>query len=638
MRWVGGTSVVTLSNPDCASVSVGETASTTSFLCYDTSSFPSSVRGVQWLGDGGSSSFSITGLSQISEPAAGALGTTAIVAWRDLSGSTSLALEPFVTVLARVTTPMNQTAFAQGPTTRLFFEGSGVRFVELPNLTPGAWVSTATNYQLNPLGAFADGRFLVAWEDGRTTPGTIHWTRIAENGVVETPLGLELAGGAEVGLSLGSVRASGPASATIIYSDSTGQALCGRIGPGLTSDAGAVVAPNGLRAAFNRAGLGLVVRGFSNVTARLIDADCAVRSSDLLLTDAGLFPSIAWDGTSFLTVWESGGVVRARYVSTDGGLGPVFDVGPTNAQARVHLAGGPGMALALWHDSNQIRMARFSADAGLLNPGGVLFPSNSFVSFEPRVVFTGTNWLVSWMDSYAGPSVVTMARRVTLGGVPLDDAGLVISSQPQIPTATLVEGPGQALVLEQFYDSTPSVRNQRARFRRVDLEPPSLALSAVSTDCSSQRLSVFVTSESGVQIQGRAFELDGDVVIANAQTGTSGVALLLFPLAPYQPVAQVTATDNLGNIANIPIALPPTQVCGDGGAGGGTAGGGTAGGGTAAGGTAAGGTAAGVQTMVADAGDSSEQRELRVGFGCHSADKTLLLVMLVPLLRRRRQR
>lgn len=149
---------------------------------------------------------------------------------------------------------------------------------------------------------------------------------------------------------------------------------------------------------------------FSNdiVVARVRASDGAVLDpGGIAIAQGGTgvsvgFPDIAFDGTGFLVVWDSGGDVFGKRVAIDG---TVLDASPlvlssaSGFQTDVAVACAIGNCLAVWEDaravtSTQTIGTRVDTSAGIVrDPLGLVFAGNSN---DPDVASDGTNYLVAW--------------------------------------------------------------------------------------------------------------------------------------------------------------------------------------------------------------------------------------------------
>jgi hypothetical protein len=114
-------------------------------------------------------------------------------------------------------------------------------------------------------------------------------------------------------------------------------------------------------------------------------------------------PSIAFDGTRYLVVWENGGSVHGAFVSAAGAvLGSSF---PIVGDARNPAVASDGTNfLVAWEDSVPLRPARLYAM--LLGPDGAplsaaptrVYGDPESGRFHPRIVFDGTDFFVVWSN------------------------------------------------------------------------------------------------------------------------------------------------------------------------------------------------------------------------------------------------
>ncbi len=189
-------------------------------------------------------------------------------------------------------------------------------------------------------------------------------------------------------------------------------------------------------------GVGLVVwveYATTEIRATRIDAAGTVLDPHGFALGAGADPDVTFDGTRFVVVYAGtaghGVDVLGVRVST---AGTVLDapgvpiVAETGAQGRPSIAAGPaGQLLMTWLDvaeSASVQATRLSSELVALDAGGVHLGGDA--RQEPaRIAFGADTYAVTWARDLGdgnGPSVV-LARRLSLDGVPLDSAPLVVA-------------------------------------------------------------------------------------------------------------------------------------------------------------------------------------------------------------------
>jgi hypothetical protein len=153
-------------------------------------------------------------------------------------------------------------------------------------------------------------------------------------------------------------------------------------------------------------------------------------------------PSIAFDGTNFLVVWEDERINSERdifgtRVSQQGEILDPIGIPICTApslQTDVKVAWGNQNYLVVWTDyrntSYDIYGARIDPEGNVLDPNG--FPISTGSSWEsfPDVAWDGTNFFVIWSDDKNEISYDIYGTRITSSGEILDPRGIQISFEP----------------------------------------------------------------------------------------------------------------------------------------------------------------------------------------------------------------
>jgi hypothetical protein len=152
-------------------------------------------------------------------------------------------------------------------------------------------------------------------------------------------------------------------------------------------------------------------------------------------------PSIAFDGTNFLVVWQArdsnnhwdiyGARVTPAGVVLDT-AGIVVSAAANNQEAP-HLVFDGVNFLVVWEDYrngyfSDIYGARVSREGLVLDSSGLTISTATSYQRHSRVAFDGTNFFVVWHDQRGGLNDRDIyGARVTPGGVVLDTTGLIVS-------------------------------------------------------------------------------------------------------------------------------------------------------------------------------------------------------------------
>jgi hypothetical protein len=194
-------------------------------------------------------------------------------------------------------------------------------------------------------------------------------------------------------------------------------------------------------------------------------------------------PAAAFDGVNYLVVWEDyrdcrdtrweTGIYGAR-VAPDGRLIDASAIPicmESGSQRYPSVAFDGTNYLVVWEDSRRsyighIYGARVTVDGTVLDPGGVPISSTGRDEKQPSVAFDGTNWLVVWQIFAAGWQGDIYGARVDPAGRVLDPAGIAISVAPQDQQGPVVAFDGSNYVVawsESLGVSQWDIRGTRVR-------------------------------------------------------------------------------------------------------------------------------------------------------------------------------
>jgi hypothetical protein len=206
-------------------------------------------------------------------------------------------------------------------------------------------------------------------------------------------------------------------------------------------------------------------------------------------------PAIAFDGTSFFVVWhdERGGsydIYGAR-VTTDGAVMDTSGIAVTTVagdQLYPVVAFDGTSFLVVWEDgrsgSCDIYGSRVSRDGVVLDPSGIAVSTAAYDQWFPAVEFDGTNFLVVWEDGRGGEFDDIYGARVTGAGAVLDPTGIAISRvvYDQMFPAVAFDGANFLVVWEDERNGLGDVYGARVTRAGVVLDTTSIAVSAAPDD------------------------------------------------------------------------------------------------------------------------------------------------------------
>ncbi|MEO0067722.1 MAG: hypothetical protein ABIK23_01125 [candidate division WOR-3 bacterium] len=272
----------------------------------------------------------------------------------------------------------------------------------------GIPISTAPGRQYCPSVAFDGTNYLVAWEDKRSNPDSldIYGARVTRDGVVLDTSGIPIS------------TAPGPQYYPSVAFDGTNYLVVWYDHRTPTYDIyGARVSQDG----------------------NVLDT-----SGIPISTAPGhqYYPSVAFDGTNYLVVWEDYRNKRDTsdiYGTRVNQGGTVLDSAGIPISVIGNYQGAPSVSfdgtnyLVVWEDkrsgsSYDIYGARVSQDGVVLDPNGIRISTAAYSQESPSVAFDNTNYLVVWQDSRSGSSFDIYAARVSQEGMVVDTAGIPVST------------------------------------------------------------------------------------------------------------------------------------------------------------------------------------------------------------------
>lgn len=153
-------------------------------------------------------------------------------------------------------------------------------------------------------------------------------------------------------------------------------------------------------------------------------------------------PSIAFDGTNFLLVWQdnrrnSNFDINATRVSTSGAVVDTYGFAvseTTGDQLAPQVAFNGTDYLVVWQDRRNsattgadIYGARVTTSGAVSDPSGIAISTQAGDESQAAVSAVGSTWVASWTDLRTGTANV-YAARVSAAGALLDAAGVALSA------------------------------------------------------------------------------------------------------------------------------------------------------------------------------------------------------------------
>ena len=351
-------------------------------------------------------------------------------------------------------------------------------------------LSRTVNRQHAPTVAFGDSNYLIAWEDYRGDPyPDIFGSRINQTGIILDSIGFPIATGT------GSLRSPSVAydgtNYLVVWSD--GDIYGARITQNgtvldtlaipISTASGEQVAPSVVFDDTNYLVVWQDQRSsyYDDIYGARVDQSCNV------LDPAGIAistvfdyqgsPSVAFDGTNYLVVWQDyrsdNWDIYGTRVSQNG---VVLDPSGIEIATAAYYEESPAVAfdgtnyMIAWmywqppYDPD-IYGTRVSQAGVVIDPAGFAICTASNIQMQPSIVFDGTVYFVLWQDKRSGTYYDIYGAEVSQWGYTISTFLVSNQSRNQISPA-LAHGQGEQLLMT-YSGWTDSINNHPANTMRI---------------------------------------------------------------------------------------------------------------------------------------------------------------------------
>jgi MYXO-CTERM domain-containing protein len=387
-------------------------------------------------------------------------GTNYLVVWQDRRGGFSY--DVYGTRVSKAGTPL---------------DGAGIQ------------ISAAANDQLAPAVAFDGSNYFVVWSDGRWGTPDIYGSRVSTLGVVLDPSGIGVSSMTANAQTTPSMAFDGT-NYVVVWADTragNSDLYAARVTPagalldttGFVITAGAPAAPEQAPAVTcTAAGACFAVwqdqrNGNWDVYGARFSGTSITDLQGIRISIAAndeSTPSVAFNGTDYLVVWQDNRAVSSWdvYGARVSGAGVVLDTSgiaistAANDQITPRVAWMAPSYLVVWEDKRSggtnpgdIYGARVDATGAVLDAAGFVVSAAANEQKTPSVAADGTNFFVVWADGRAG-CCTGYGARVSPAGAVLDAAGVSFTTNGITSPAVAFDGTRYLVVW-----STGSIRGNR---------------------------------------------------------------------------------------------------------------------------------------------------------------------------------
>ncbi len=326
----------------------------------------------------------------------------------------------------------------------------------------GIAISTATDYQYFPDVSFGGTNYMVVWQDQRSGTYDIYGSRVAQNGNVLDPTGIQISGATDE-QNRPSIDFDGT-NYLVVWDDKRSGSEYDIYGS-LLDTSGTVLNPAGI----------------ATSTA----------------ADNQQMPYVSFDGTNYLVAWydrrdgSNYDIFGAR-VNTSGTVQEPSGISISNidvTQVTPAVISYSGQWLVAWRDSrngsyNDIYGSRISTSGTVTDPSGILIAASAQTQGKPAVASDGTNYLVVWQeDRGGGPPFDIYGMRIDSTGNELDGDAIAISTNAGSQEYPAVAFDNDSIYLVVWQDNrsgTEDIYGCRVTTSGNVLDGPGIAISTAT--------------------------------------------------------------------------------------------------------------------------------------------------------------
>jgi len=366
----------------------------------------------------------------------------------------------------------------------------------------GIFISNAPDSQMMPCVAFDGINYLVAWQDLRDSiDWNIYGTRVNQSGIVLDTNGIAI-----------SIVAYSQGNSSIAF-DGTNYLI-------VWED--------------SRNGNYDIYGARVNQTGTILDSDCIIISTSPY---GERYPSLAFDGTNYLVVWQSPSDIYGARVNSSG---VVLDSIPIAISTATSDQESPSIAfdginyLVAWQDERSgnnawdIYGARVSPSGIVFEPNGIAISTAPDDQENPIIAFDGINFLVVWGDRRSGRDIY--GARVNQLGIVLDTNGIPISTalHNQRYPCVAFDGANYLTVWSDTRNGLYDIYGARVNQTGMVLDTNGIP---ISTDTNSQQYPSITFDGTNYFLAWRDYRSGYEYDIYGARVNTSGIVIDSFPVS-----------------------------------------------------------------------------------------------------------